>query len=440
MLSINSNLDSQPPLLDGNNKLFALIDCNNFYASCERAFNPALLCKPVVVLSNNDGCIIARSNEAKALGVPMGAPFFKYKKLMLEKRVHVFSSNYTYYGNMSDRVMRSLAMMVPDMEIYSIDEAFFRLDKLNEKDLVQFCSDIRRKINQWLSIPTSVGIAPTKTLAKIANNIAKKQATSGVFDMREKSLQDEILSKLPLEEIWGISKGSSSKLYSIGVNSALSLRDSDSKLIRQVLGVVGERIVYELRGISCLEIQEVTKKKNIMTSRSFGRKITSKTEMREAIANYAIRACEKLHDQKSRAKAIHVFVQTNPFNQNAKQYNCGLTKTFISPTNITKTILQSALKIMDEIFIENLNYKKAGIMLLDLVNEDSFQGSLFASNDLQKNEKNSKIEDAMKEINVKVGKGSIFYATQGIKRSWAMQSNKRSKEYTTNSSELAEVF
>lgn len=421
-------------------KIFALIDCNNFYASCERAFDPSLKGKPVVVLSNNDGCVIARSNEAKSLGIPMAAPFYKYKKLMAQNGVSVFSSNYTYYGNMSDRVMRSISMMVPDIEVYSIDEAFFRLDTLKEKDLVQFCAGVRSKINQWLSIPTSIGIAPTKTLAKIANNIAKKESVNGIFDMRDRSVQNEILSKLPLENIWGISRATSLKLHNIGINSALILREADSKLIRKVLGVVGERIVYELRGISCLEIQEVVKKKNIMTSRSFGQQITTKIEMKEAISNYAVRACEKLHNQKSRAQAIYVFIQTNPFNESTKQYNKGLTKTFISPTNSTKRIMQSALQIIDEIFIDNINYKKAGIMLLDIVDEDNFQESLFKALSTQEDEKDNKIEKAMREINGKIGKGSVFYATQGTKRNWAIQSNNKSNEYTTNSSELARVF
>ena len=248
------------------NKIFALIDCNNFYASCERVFNPSLRNKPVVVLSNNDGCVIARSNEAKSLNIPMGAPFFKCKKLIADNQVHVFSSNYTYYGNMSDRVMRSISMLVPNMEVYSIDESFFRLDNLAEKDVTQFCCNIRNKINQWLSLPTSIGISSTKTLSKIANHIAKK-TTSGVFDLRDENLQTEILSQLPLQEIWGISTGSADKLHKIGINNARSLRDADAKLVRKVLGIVGERIVYELRGISCLEIQEIERKKNLVGER-----------------------------------------------------------------------------------------------------------------------------------------------------------------------------
>ena len=420
-------------------KIFALIDCNNFYASCERVFNPALIDKPIVVLSNNDGCVVARSNEAKALGIPMAAPFYQYKKLMSDHQVHVFSSNYTYYGNMSDRVMKSIAMLVPDIEVYSIDEAFFRLDSLNA-EIIDLCHDIRGKINKWLSIPTSIGIAPTKTLAKIANHIAKKKCPDGVFDFRSKALQNTILATLALNEIWGISEGTASKLHHIGINNALSLRDADSKLIRKVLGVVGERIVYELRGISCLEIQEVTKKKNIMTSRSFGRKITTKREMKEAIANYVVKASCKLHKEKSRAQGIYVFMQTNPFNSSDKQYNKAVRKTFITATNSTHVIMKSALSMVDELFIADISYKKAGIMLLDLVDENSFQDSLFEMDDSKQDIKNSKIEKAMHAINARVGKGSIFYATQGIKRTWQMQSNNRSKEYTTNLNELAEVL
>lgn len=444
------------------NAIFALVDCNNFYASCERVFRPDLLKTPIVVLSNNDGCIIARSNEAKALSIKMGAPFFKFRQLIEKNKVAVFSSNYSFYGDMSSRVMRSLQMMVPDLEIYSIDEAFLRLDNIAFDDIINLCSKMRFNINKWLGIPTSIGIANTKTLAKIANQIAKKNffnlAPNHICDFRNSDLQRKVLAKFAVQDVWGIGKGITIKLKAIGIENALELRDADPKKIRKILGVVGERIVYELNGISCLHLEEIAPKKNILSSKSFGKIVTSKTDLQEAIANYTVRACEKMRRQKSQAQAIYVYIRTNPFSSKPQYYQ-GSTISFALPTDNVSEILKSALKILDQIYQKDYQYKKAGIMLLDLIDEGSniqqnlFDNDLFAKNSWQNNfnfldyrdnsekqkTKSEIIQKTMEKINKDFSKNTIFYAVQGTKRSWAMQCNKRSMHYTTNIEELARV-
>lgn len=444
------------------NAIFALVDCNNFYASCERIFRPDLLKTPIVVLSNNDGCIIARSNEAKALGIEMGAPFFKFRQLIEKNKVAVFSSNYSFYGDMSSRVMRSLQMMVPDLEIYSIDEAFLRLDNIAFDDIINLCSKIRFNINKWLGIPTSIGIANTKTLAKIANQIAKKNlfnlAPNHICDIRNSDLQREVLAKFAVQDVWGIGKGIATKLRTIGIENALELRDADPKKIRKILGVVGERIVYELNAISCLHLEEIAPRKNILSSKSFGKNVTAKSDLQEAIANYTVRACEKMRRQKSQAQAIYVYIRTNPF-ANKPQYCAGNSISFMSATANVSEILKSALKILDQIYQKDYQYKKAGIMLLDLIDEGSniqqnlFDNDLFAKNSWQNNSnfldygdnsqeqktKSEIIQKTIEKINKDFSKNTIFYAVQGTKRSWAMQCNKRSMHYTTNIKELATV-
>ncbi len=431
--------------------IFALVDCNNFYASCERVFRPNLQQKPIVVLSNNDGCIIARSNEAKALGIEMGAPFYKFRQLIEKNKVAVFSSNYTFYGDMSNRVMKSLQMMVPDLEIYSIDEAFLRLDNIVFDDIINLCSKIRFNINKWLGIPTSIGIAGTKTLAKIANQIAKKNlynlAPNHLCDLRDENLQIKILAQTAVQDVWGIGKGIATKLKAIGIENALQLRQADSKQIRKILGVVGERIVYELNGVSCLHLEEITPRKNILSSKSFGKNVTTKSDLQEAIANYAVRACEKMRKQKTLAQAIYVYIRTNPFSSKP-QYCQGSTISFASPTDNVAEILKSALKILEQIYQKNYEYKKAGIMLLDLVKSGEnqqinlFQNDLLSNQNIKNfdNKKTEIIQKTLEKINQNFSKNTIFYAIQGTKRSWQMLCNKRSQHYTTDIKELVKVF
>jgi DNA polymerase V len=418
-------------------KIFALVDCNNFYASCERVFNPALQERPVVVLSNNDGCIIARSNEAKALGIPMGAPYYQNKELMKKNGVVVFSSNYQFYGDMSLRVMDSLRMFVPDMEVYSIDEAFLRLDGFAHDDLFDMAVNIRTKLHQWTGIPTSLGIAPTKTLAKIANRFAKKSTQTGVFDMRDPQLQSHIMHNLPVEELWGISHRWGKKLRALGIQTALQLREADPKFIRRNFSVVGERIVHELRGLSCLDLEDVLPKKNIMSSKSFGQPISEQAPMEEALANYTARACEKLRRQNSKAQGISVFVKTNRFRQSEPQYYNAATVGFEHPTSDTAYILQAGKTLLSILYRKGYRYKKCGIMLLDIVPDHYHQSHLFVAQDTAKADHLMKVLDL---INQSMGPGTVFHAAQGIKRDWQMRSDKRSPRYTTKWNELARVF
>ena len=279
--------------------MYALVDCNNFYVSCERVFNPLLRDKPVVVLSNNDGCIIARSNEAKSLGIPMGAPLHLYKTLIKQNKVLTYSSNYTLYGDMSSRVMSSLNHFVPDMEIYSIDEAFLCLKNFNHKILSDEMFKIRQLIHKWTGIPVSIGVGPTKTLAKLANRMAKKYSSNGIYILTISDHLTNILNDIQLEEIWGISKGWANRLRSVGINNPLQLQQTDPRMVRKLVSVVGERIVYELRGNACLALEDVVNKKSITVSRSFGNMVNDKPNLKKALANHAARASEKLRYQNS---------------------------------------------------------------------------------------------------------------------------------------------
>lgn len=418
------------------NKVFALIDCNNFYASCERVFNPKLTHRPLVVLSNNDGCVIARSNEAKALGIPMGAPYHQNKQMMRRNGVAVFSSNYQLYGDMSHRVMASLRMMAPDMEVYSIDEAFFRMDGFRAVSLFSMATDIRSKIKQWTGIPTSIGIAPTKTLAKIANHVAKKRTDEGVFDMCGQELQADIMSDWPVEEIWGISRGWTKKLRAQGIYTALQLRGADPKRIKQLLSVVGERIVYELRGVSCLDLEEMVPKKSIMSSKSFGRPITKLEEVEEALSSYAAAACQKLRRQKSRAQGIYVFLNTNQFKQDEPQYSKGVTTGFEYPTSDTALIIKTAKMLLKKLYLKGYKYKKCGIMLLELVPENDQQNHLFVNPNAAKSQKLMAVMDS---LNQSMGHDTVFHAAQGVKRDWNVRCEFRSPRYTTKWAELPQV-
>jgi DNA polymerase V len=417
-------------------KTFALIDCNNFYASCERVFQPRLENKPIVILSNNDGCVIARSNEAKTLGIPMGAPYFKFKKIITDNKVHVFSSNYHLYGDLSERIMTSIRMLSPSIEIYSIDEAFLDLSDFKHINLFDYSSNIRSKLKQWVGVPVSIGISKTKTLAKAANIYAKKNTISGVFDMRDEQSINRILNGMQVEDIWGISRKWGAKLRCLGIQSALDLKNSNPKNIRQNFSVVGERIVRELRGESCLGLNEIKSKKNIISSKSFGKTVTEKREIHEAIANYAVRASQKMRAQNSLTQGIVVSLRTSPFDKTIQYYNQSRLYNFSEPTNNTSEIIKFAKLIIDEIFIQGLKYKKAEIMLTNLVDENSYQQNLFS---YSKNPKEKKLLNTIDQLNETLGKDKIFYASQGTKKTWTMKSNKRSNRYTTSWHELKKI-
>jgi DNA polymerase V len=417
-------------------KVFALVDCNNFYASCERVFDPRLKNRPIAVLSNNDGCIVARSNEVKALGIPMGVPFFEQKALIKKHKIAVFSSNYQLYGDMSQRVMDSLRLFAPDMEVYSIDEAFLRLDHLQPRNLVDYCKTIRARVMQWTGIPVSIGIGPTKVLAKVANRVAKKQTDDGVFDIRSRKAQDEILRTLEVEKLWGVARRWAERLRRIGITKASELRDASPVIIRKHLSVVGERLVRELRGHSCIDLEDIQPRKNIMSSKSFGNLLTQKEPMEEALANYAARACEKLRKQNSRAQAVHVFIQTNGFRKTDRQYSNALTCTLTIPTSDTRTIIEAAKACLNRIYKPGYRYKKTGVMLLDLIPAALQQKHLFADSDPRPGDHLMGVVD---RINQDQGPDTVFFGAQGVNREWKMRCGSRSPRYTTQWDELLRV-
>ena len=417
--------------------IYALVDCNNFYCSCERVFNPALEKKPMAVLSNNDGCIVARSNEIKALGIPMGAPMFQYKELLEKKRAIILSSNYQLYGDMSQRVMETLRQFTPSMEVYSIDEAFLRLEEFQRLDLIKYCLEIRKTVKQWTGIPVSIGIAPNKTLSKVANHIAKKHTKTGVFDICKRSTQNEILANFPVGNIWGVGRQLSKKLNEMGINTALKLRDVDIVWARKHFTVVGERLVRELRGLSCLELEEVITKKNITSSKSFGKSVTDKRELMNAIANYATKACHKLRLQNSKAQGLYVYLRTNPFRRQDPQYDNGITYGFMEPSDDTTFIIQAARKCLEQIYSKGYKYHKAGIMLLDLVPSSYKQMEMFDTEETQSRSKLMKTIDVM---NNSMGQDTIRFAAQGIYHPWARKCEHRTPRYTTNWDELVKVI
>lgn len=412
-----------------NNKIFALVDCNNFYASCERVFNPKLEGEPIVVLSNNDGCVVARSNEAKALGIPMGAPYFKYEQLIKRNSVHVFSSNYTLYGDMSARVMASLKSLVRDIEVYSIDEAFLDISSFHYCDLEETAKEIRSLIKQWTGIPVSIGIGQTKTLAKVANRQAKKFEDSNVFDIRNINKRESILKDLALEEIWGISTRWGSRLRKIGIKTALELANANPRYIRNTISIVGERIHHELNGVSCLGVEEVKSKKNIISSKSFGRKVKSVAELEEAVANYSARACEKLRDQGSRAQGIYVFLRTSPFVDPKKKYSNGMSKFFTIPTSNTSKIIKEAKLLTQKLFVSGFEYQKIGVMLLEINDGKNEQYSFHEKEDYIRSDSIMKTLDS---INKRYGANALSLGAQGLKKDWKMKSDKKTKAFTTD--------
>ena len=438
--------------------MYGLVDCNNFYVSCERVFNPSLRGKPVVVLSNNDGCIIARSNEAKALGIPMGAPLHLYKTLIKQNKIFTYSSNYTLYGDMSSRVMSVLNYFIPNIEIYSIDEAFLNLKNFNIQSLQDEMFKIRERIYQWTGIPVSIGIGPTKTLAKLANKIAKKNSSNGVYILTVSTQLIHILSNMKLEDIWGVSKGWGNRLRSIGINNPRQLQQANPRQIRTLISVVGERIIYELRGQPCLALEEVINKKSITVSRSFGNMINDKDSLKKALANYAARAAEKLRYQDSVCGGIYVFINTNRFRERDLQYSNSATINFDELTDSTTIIIEKSFKLLENLYRPKYNYKKIGVTLLGLKQKDDgssdnyiIQGSLFIHNADQQIHM-SRSCDRMKlidNINAKMGKMTIFHGSQGVIKNsrniksepdkWRMRSCYKSPFYTTNWDDILKV-
>ena len=396
--------------------LYALVDCNNFYASCERVFAPHLNGRPVVVLSNNDGCVIARSDEAKAAGIPMGAPFHQYEEQLKRHQVAVFSSNYALYGDMSARVMKSLHSFTPDVEVYSIDEAFLGLGGFDPRLLPHHMANMRAAIKQWTGIPVSVGIAPTKTLAKLANRIAKKYTSDGVYMMKDPALMTRILGDIEVEDIWGISKRWGARLRQMGIGTALQLREASPRQIRQALSVVGERIVHELNGHPCLMLEDVQPKQTIMSSRSFGTMVTKQADLEEAVASYTARAAEKLRRQSGRAGGLYVFLRTNRFRKQDPQYSNAAMVGFDNPTSDTATLIRAAVHAIAGLYRSGYRYHKAGVMLTELT--DAHEGPVSLLN--PEPEADRKLKDKrmamLDRVNQQMGRGTLFHAAEGIAR------------------------
>jgi len=411
--------------------IFFLIDCNNFYCSCERVFKPNLNDKPVIVLSNNDGCIIARSNEAKKLNIPMGAPYFKYKNLIKKEQIQVFSSNYQLYGDMSNRVMNIIKSFSPYIEFYSIDEAFIRVNNLNIKNYEEYANNIKDRIAKYTGIPVSIGIARSKTLAKIANHIAKKN--NHIYSLLNKDTQDNILKKFPIDEIWGIGRNLAPKLKSQQIFTAADLKNSNTMLMRKYYSVTLEKTIRELQEINCLDLEESKAKKNIISSKSFAKPITEKYELRQAIANYAARACKKLRQQQGQAQAIYLFIKTNKFSTYKKQYQNHVIKGFINPTSNTQTILTYSKIMLDEIYKPGYEYHKAGIILLNIIDQNIVQYDLFSKN--PNNEKHNKLAHIIDDINKLTGQEIVKFAIQG-NNPWQQKNQYRSPCYTTKWDEL----
>jgi len=421
------------------NKIFALVDCNNFFASCERVFNPALKNKPVVVLSNNDGCVIARSNEAKALGIEMGAPIFKCQDLIRRHHVHVYSSNFVLYGDMSRRVMNTLAQCTPQMEVYSIDEAFLSLDGFKQEGLFDYVRSIRVKVYLNTGLPVSIGVAPTKTLAKIANRIAKKQAsTGGVFCLTEEEDINHWLKTIDVGDVWGIGHEKTKDLKRHGIDNAYGLKVADDEWIKKHLSIVSLKTVWELRGISCLPIEEmVPDKKSIATTRSFGREVQTLDELKEAIAAYVSKAAEKLRDQASVCGYLQVFVNSNPFKgQNYYSNSAGVLLS--PPTAYTGKLIEAGHRLLEGIYRPEFSYKKAGVFLMNLQPEAVEQGDLFE--EAYHNSRRQRLMRTVDAYNRRLANhGGIFMAAEGIIQPWYMNQTHKSKRFTTRWDELLEI-
>ncbi|EOW8143104.1 translesion error-prone DNA polymerase V subunit UmuC [Vibrio parahaemolyticus] len=419
--------------------VFALVDCNNFYASCEKLFRPDLKDTPVVVLSNNDGCVVARSREAKLLGIKMGVPVFQIKSEMQRHGILAFSSNYALYADLSSRVMRTLEEMAPRVEVYSIDEAFLDLTGIESAiSLVEFGQQVRERIGHWIGITVCVGIAPTKTLAKLANHAAKKYpATQGVVDLTNPERQRRLLALVPVDDVWGVGRRLSKRLNALGITTALDLANASPRAIRDQFSVVLERTVRELNGESCIELEEIPPtKKQIVCSRSFGAKVTQFELLREAVCEYATRATEKLRKEQQQAKVMTVFIRTSPFKDNEPQYSNSASGELLIPSCDTRDFIELANHLLKRIWKDGFRYAKAGVMLSDFYDPGMFQPGLF--DDVSTRSNSQQLMSVLDTIN-QSGAGKVFFAGQGTKKDWSMKREHLSPAYTTRWDQLPRV-
>jgi DNA polymerase V len=408
--------------------MFALIDCNNFYASCERVFAPNLNGKPIVVLSNNDGCAIARSNEAKAIGIPMGAPAFEFKDLFVNHKVHVFSANFSLYGNMSNRIMSILSEYSPEVEIYSIDEAFLKLKGFECFNLLDYAYSIRKRVTQGTGIPVSIGIAPTKSLSKVANRIAKKYTqTGGVFLIDTEEKRIKALKWLAIEDVWGIGRKYATRLRAQGVNTAYDFTQLSDAWVKKEFSIVGLRLKRDLSGIPTLDLDDVQAKKNIATTRSFEKNITKIEDLKERIATFAVSCSEKLRKQKSYCKMLMVFIHTNGFRKDLPQYSRSRVIKLPFPSNSSIELVEFACIALESIFIAGYSYKKAGVLIMDFIPENQIQLNLFQNS----NPKHEGLMKVIDKLNNRFGQQKVRLSIQDQKRVWKMKQEKLSPLYTT---------
>lgn len=417
--------------------MFALVDCNNFYASCQRAFEPHLRNKPVVILSNNDGCVIARSNEAKALGIPMGAPAFEYKTLFEQNNVSVYSSNYALYGDMSSRVMNILARYSPEIEIYSIDEAFLKFKGFELFDLDQLGLDMQRTVTKGTGIPVSIGFAPTKALAKVANKIAKKypERTQSVYAIDTEEKRIKALKWTKIEAVWGIGRKHTKRLQAKNIHNAYQFTQLSDDWVRKEMAVVGLRLKHELEGKPTLDLEEPKNKKMIATTRSFEKAMTKLEDISERVATYTASCSEKLRKQGSHCNMIMVFVQTNYFRKDQPQYSRNILINTDFPTNSTIELNHYAQVGLKAIFREGYHYKKAGVIVMGLTPNNETQLSLFNTS----NPKHQPLMSVIDKMNKSYGTNKVKFANQSLGRQWKMKQEKLSKSYTTRLNEVITI-
>jgi DNA polymerase V len=422
------------------NPLFALVDVNNFYVSCERVFAPKLEEVPMVVLSNNDGCAVARSAEVKALGVKMGTPWFQMQDLAKKHGIQAYSSNYTLYGDMSNRVVQVLRKFTPNLEVYSIDESFLQIETVLKQhpDTIAFGKTIKQQVKDTTGLPVCVGIGASKTLAKFANHLAKKhQQFAGVCDVEAmpKAELYQWMSETAAAEVWGIGRQLAKKLKVLEIHTVFDLLQASPQAMRQQFGVVMERLCYELRGTSCLKLEEVSPaKQQIIASRSFGKLVTKHEELAQSVATHTARAAEKLRGQHSVTGALTVFIQTNPFKQNEPQHHQSITIALADPSDNTVMLTNAALRGLKQIYQSGFRYKKAGVILNLIADKPTVQQSLFE--DMESKGKSADLMQAMDAINSRFGNAVIRLAASGTKQAWQMRSGNKSPNYTTRWDEL----
>ena len=411
-------------MLYNNNKI-ALVDCNSFYVSCERLFNPSINKKPVIVLSSNDGCIISRSIEAKRLGIKMGEPYFKVKKIVKENDVKIFSTNFALYGDISRRVMKTLKQFSPQMEIYSIDEAFLDLSSIKSEDLLEHGYKIRKTVLKWTGIPTSIGIGSTKTLSKAANYIAKKEK-SGVINLVNSKKIDGFLSKIKINDVWGVGKQLTKFYIKNGINTAYDLKKIHNGWIKKNTNVFGSRTAMELRGFPCTSLEPYEeKRKSCCVSRSFGKKVTKIEDLNEAITNHCLNAAEKIRLDKQTTKKITIFIRTSPFQ--IKNHYYANSKNIDLPvrTNDSIILIKQALAALKIIFKEGYRYQKTGIILSNLKDADTYNKNLFST--INNDEKRIKLMQAIDYTNIKYGRNALSVVQAGLKKRWNIKKQHSSK-------------